>query len=110
MKIIITENKLNDVVFKWLDNRLDNLTIFKDRMRTLYIKNDVTMIVKLNKHPKYNIKINYEFLFSNIMNVFSLNREQTSTIIGEWIKDRLKIKVKGDVQPLFSWEDYGLND
>jgi hypothetical protein len=44
------------------------------------------------------------------MNVFSLNREQTSTIIGKWIKDRLKIKVKGDVQPLSSWEDYGLNE
>ena len=108
MNIIITENKLHDVIFKWLDKRLGDLTIVKHpkyHSSTFYIKNDVVMIKELNKHPNYNMIVNYELIFSVIMRVFSLDRNQTSSILTKWIEDRLKIKVKGDVQPLYFWED-----
>ena len=94
MKYIIPENKLDKVVFKYLDNTLKGLEKRKPKYFKGYVfvypdkedgilgwKNDGTLYI-------------YEELIDEISSGFGLNRNDSESIIGRWVSDRYQLEVK----------------
>jgi hypothetical protein len=94
MKYIIPENKLDKIVFKYLDLNLRNLEkrtpkfyngfVFAypdERYGILAYKNDGTLYIDLG-------------LIEEISNVLGLKESDSNSIITRWVSDRFQLKVR----------------
>jgi len=92
MKYIITENRLNDIIFKFLDAKLDG--IVKKKGEVVYIififPNEEYGTLGWNKSG--NLFINEEFAIE-ISYFFETNNVDTLKVIGKWVEDRYNLKV-----------------
>jgi len=99
---------MKKAVFKWLDRHFSDLEIHKEYIypnSVFYVKNNDVIIEKNNIHPNYNTFVSYVHVISIVKPGFNLDRVSVEDIITEWVKDRLKIKVKNHIVPFFPWED-----
>ena len=92
MKYIITENKLENVVIKYLDRFYGDLREYKTDKNPAYI-----FFVKNGKaYMKYKVTIDVVWvdygIYNDLENVFSLNYEEITSIIEKWIKLRYNVK------------------
>jgi len=100
MKYLITESKLDNIVFKYLDNQ-DFIKIEKDN--NVYFVNsesDKYAQIRYDKSDGWcNIKID---LIREIMSFFSLRRSDSEKIIGRWVENTLQMRVE------HTFDDYDL--
>jgi hypothetical protein len=94
MKYIIPQDKLDKIVFKYLDLNLKGL---EKRKAKFY-----DGIVFIHPHEEYGVLgyrnggtlyIYYE-LIEEISSTFGLDESESELLIGRWVSDRLQLEVK----------------
>ena len=93
MKYIIPENKLDKIVFKYLDIYLKGL----EKRKTNYYKG----IILAYPNQDYGIlgweNDGFLYIYHEIINEistnFGLNESDSELVIGRWVSDRYKLKV-----------------
>ena len=91
MKYLITEAKLNQVIFKYLDNQ-DFIKIEKkDRIYFLNSEGDEYAQIRYNKDNGLCV-IHYK-LADEISSFFSLEETDSELVIGRWVENTLKMRV-----------------
>jgi hypothetical protein len=91
MKFIITESKLENIIFKYLDNQ-DFVKI--DKGENIYFvnsENDKLAEIKFNK-SNGRCYINYN-LVEEISSFFSMKEFDSEQVIGRWVENTLQMKV-----------------
>ena len=92
MKYLITESKLNKVIFKYLDNQ-DFIQIEEDS--SIYFVNSESDEYAQIRYDKSDgwcyVKID---LIKEISSFFSLDDSDSKEVIGRWVEDTLQMKVK----------------
>ena len=91
MKFLITENKLEQIVFKYLDNQ-DFVKI--ERGDSVYFLNHERDGFAQIRYDKYvgTCYIDYD-LNQEISSFFSLEKFKAIKLIGQWVKNTLQMKV-----------------
>ena len=91
MKFIITESKLENIIFKYLDNQ-DLIKVEKGEY--IYLVNslgDEFAQIKYNKNIGWcTFRAD---LRNEISDFFSLSRDISKVIISEWVENTLQVKV-----------------
>ena len=100
MKFIITESKLESLIFKYLDNQ-DFITIEKEDV--VYFVNstdDKYAQIRYDKNDGWCfIDIN---LVDEISSFFSLSHDDSKELIGKWVENTLQMEVSNTML-LFIW-------
>ena len=94
MKYIIPENKLDKIIFKYLDNTLKNLEKRKPKYYEGIIfaySNEEHGILGYENDGTLHI---YYKLINEISEVFGLKESDSKYVIGRWASDRLQLEVK----------------
>jgi hypothetical protein len=101
MKYIITESRLNDVIFKYLDIVLSNVEIISPAKHV-----DILFVADIRHNQNYGLigwdepnilYVEYSFL-EKIQNMFGLaDHSDTLDVIGKYIENKYNLEVK-DVQ------------
>ena len=90
MKFIITESKLDSIVFKYLDNQ--DFVVIKMKNRLYYVNSEDDEYAQVRYHPKDRwCTIHYD-LADEVSKFFSLDYEDSINLINKWIEDKLGIK------------------
>jgi hypothetical protein len=98
MKYLITESKLNKIIFKYLDNQ-DFIQI--EKKGVIYFVNsegDRYCQIKYDINDNWCM-INYD-LIDEVSTFFSLKESDSKNLIEQWFEDTLQIKVSGSVAGL----------
>ena len=91
MKFLITESKLENIIFKYLDNQ-DFVKI--DKGENIYFVNsegDKFAKIRFNKNNGW-CYINYN-LIQEISSFFSMKESDSEQVIGRWVESTLQMKV-----------------
>ena len=91
MKFLITESKLENVIFKYLDNQ-DFVKIEKEN--NIYFvnsKGDKFAMIRFKKDNGW-CYINYD-LVKEISSFFSMKESDSEQVIGIWVESTLQMKV-----------------
>jgi hypothetical protein len=95
MKFIITENKLENLVIKWLNNNYGDLEPFETKKYPDYI-----FFIKDNKvifdyDKKYRIvRLNYYEIWFVLEKVFNLDSDQVRDIPRKWLEEHYNLDIK----------------
>lgn len=96
MKYIITENKLNKVIFKYLDMKFDGIEKRKGVHADIVFVFPNEEYALLGWKKSGNLYVNLT-LSDDIRNLFGLERSEALEVIGRYVVDRYNLKVK-DIQ------------
>ena len=96
MKFILTESKLEQIVFKYLDNQ-DFVKIEEDG--SIYFVNSVDDKYAQIRFNKYSgsCYIYYE-LIEEISSFFSIIESDSKVVIGKWVENTLQMKVSNTIK------------
>ena len=93
MKYIIPENKLDNIIFKYLDLNLKRLEIRKpeyyEGVIFAYPNQEYGILGWDNDGDLYI----YDEIIDGICSGFGLNRSDSKLVIGRWVSDRYKLEV-----------------
>jgi len=96
MKYIITENKLDKIVFRYLDMNLKGLVKRKARYHNGIVygfpDDEFGILGYVNGDT---LRIYYE-LIDEISDTFGLKESDSKSVIGRWASDRLQLDVNND--------------
>jgi len=94
MKIIITENKLNDVAIKWMNMRFGDLTPYEtDRYPdNVFFMKDKQVIFDYNK-KNGRVYISYYNIWSLLEDVFGMEYEQIQEVTKLWLEEHYNLRV-----------------
>jgi len=94
MKIIITENKLNDIVFKWLNKGYGDLKPYETNQYPDYIFfiKDKEIIFDYNKKNGLSY-ISYDNIWSFLENMFGMEYEQIQEVTKLWLEEHYNLRV-----------------
>ena len=101
MKFLITENRLDDVIFKYLDNK--NFIIKETDSNYYFLENED------DKYAQIRVKKNDKFCFiyykltEEIQTFFSLEIPMVKSILTKYVENTLNIVVSNT--DLFPWAD-----
>ena len=88
MKILITENQLHKVMFRWLDK---NILIGSKPERsagiTFFIKNDETTAAYIPRIERFSIEIK---IWNEFDNIFGVDSKVSQQIIQSWARNEFK--------------------
>ena len=92
MKYIITENRLNNIIFKFLDVKLDGIEQKKGKFY------DIVFAFPGNEYgimgwEKSEVLYVFNKLRDEISNYFGLEKDDSLRVIGKWVEDRYNLKV-----------------
>jgi hypothetical protein len=92
MKYIITENRLNNLIFKYLDVKLDGIEGKKGKFY------DIVFAFPGNEHgimgwEKSEVLYVFNKLRDEISNYFGLEKDDSLRVISKWVEDRYNLKV-----------------
>jgi hypothetical protein len=100
MRIIITENKLNTVISKWLSKNYSEMEIYDHDHQPwcLYVDKDgeVIFLYQNNDKELYVAKTVMKFLYD----IFSIDEDQIKPIIGEWFQKHNDLWI----EKVMSWD------
>jgi hypothetical protein len=98
MKYVITESKLNKVIFKYLDMKLNSAEKIKsiNNYDVLFILPEQEFAMLGWKGPG-DLFVLYT-LIDDIQNIFTLERDESLDVIGKYVKDRYKLKVTNPME------------
>jgi hypothetical protein len=97
MKIIITENRLNSVILKWLDNKFGNLTEVVKGNYTQYVDQDGYVLISYLTNVKEVVLIDYIRIWRLLINIFGMKSEQIQDILKIWLEETYNLK---EIMPL----------
>ena len=89
MKYLITESKLEKVIFKYLDNQ-DFIQI-KIGLLVYFVNSEDDEYAQI-KNGNFGCVISPE-LIKNISSLFSLDKSDSESVIGRWVENTLQMKV-----------------
>jgi hypothetical protein len=90
MKYLITESKLDSIIFKYLDNQ--DFVVIKMSNRLYYVNSEDDEYAQVRYHPKDRwCTIHYD-LADEVSKFFSLDYEDSISVINKWIENKLGIK------------------
>ena len=93
MKIIITENRLNKAVLKWLDKEFGNLTEIVKGKETYYVDQDGLPLFMYYQDEKNGyVYINYERIWQLLETIFGLNGLQVEEILKVWLEETYNLR------------------
>jgi hypothetical protein len=92
MKYIITENKLNDIIFKFLDVKLDGIETRKGEYVDIVFAFPDKEYGMLGWEKSGDLFVYYK-LRDEISNYFGLEVDDSLRVIGKWVEDRHNLKV-----------------
>lgn len=96
MKYIITENRLNNLIFNYLDNNFSDLhTEFNPRFKqyVYYFKGSEMIFVYVLGTE--NVVTEDVHIFSPLEHMFSMSHNQLIPIVREWLSKTYNIPIKG---------------
>jgi hypothetical protein len=90
MKVIIPENRLEQIIFKYLDVKLKDLDQVKGRHMNIVFKylGEEYGIIGWNKPDK--LYINYK-LINNIISFIPIEKFEITRIIGKYVEDKFNL-------------------
>jgi hydroxymethylglutaryl-CoA reductase len=90
MKYLITESQFDKMIFKYLDNQ--DFVVIKMGNRLYYVNSEDDEYAQIRYHPKDRwCTINYD-LVGEVSKFFSLDYEDSISVINRWIENKLGIK------------------
>ena len=99
MKYIITENKLNNIIFKYLDVKYGALEQKKGKYVDIVFHFPDEEYGVLGWEKSGDLYVYYK-LRDEISNFFGLESVDSLSVIGKWVEDRYNLKV-------INTQDYG---
>ena len=86
MKYLITESKLDSIVFKYLDNQ--DFVVIKMKNRLYYVNSEDDEYAQVRYHPKDRwCTIHYD-LVDEVSKFFSLDYGDSINVINKWIENK----------------------
>jgi hypothetical protein len=92
MKYLITENRLNDIILKYLDTKLDGLEKKKGNYSDIVFAFPNEEVGELGWDKSGDLFIKDE-LIMEISNFFGIEQDNTLRIIIKWFEDKYNLKV-----------------
>ena len=92
MKYIITENRLNNIIFKYLDIKYGALEQKRGRYVDIVFHFPGVEYGKLGWEKPETLYV-YDVLMNEISNYFGLESVDSLRVIGKWVEDRYNLKV-----------------
>ena len=92
MKYIITENRLNDIIFKFLDAKLDGIEEKKGKFYDIVFAFPDKEYGMLGWEKSGDLYVFYK-LRNEISEYFGLEKDDSLRVIGMWVEDRYNLKV-----------------
>jgi hypothetical protein len=94
MKIIITENKLNQIGIKWLNKHFGDLKPYETEKEPDYIfyMKDGQIIFDYNK-KNGDVYLDYDEIWSFFETVFGMTYQQIEDITKAWVEEHYKLRV-----------------
>ena len=93
MKIIITENKLDRVISKWLSKNYSKMDIYDHDNQPWYLyagkDGEVIFVYQYKSNELYVAKSVIKFLY----NIFSIDEKQIQSIIGNWFQKHNDLRI-----------------
>jgi hypothetical protein len=99
MKILITENQLRKVEFKFLNYLFDGIyeVELNEYPDLKFWKKDNRVVLELEKSGNLIVSLS---IWSDISNMFSLDYDETKQLIKDWAEQHLELK---RITPLMAW-------
>ena len=91
MKYLITESKLNIVIFKYLDNQ-DFIKIEKDN-NIYFVNSEGDKYAQIRYDKKDGACYIESDLIGEISSFFSMEHSDSKEVIGKWVENTLQMKV-----------------
>jgi hypothetical protein len=100
MKYIITESKLEQVVIKYLNKVYGDLEEYRtdEYPDSLFFIKDKKVYMEQN-FENWILYVEYDTIWSDLKNIFSLDYDEIKQIITEWVEDTYNLK---GITPNFS--------
>jgi len=92
MKYIITENRLNNLIFKYLDAKLDGIETRKGEYVDIIFVFPDEEYGMLGWKKSGDLYVFYK-LRDEISDYFGLEKDDSLRVIGKWVEDRHNLKV-----------------
>lgn len=86
MKYIITKNRLNNLILKWLDNTDIRLVDYPSSPR-IHFSKEGNPIMSYDKRNGY-VSVSYSNIGNYLNSLFNLDLEQSEKIIKSWLETR----------------------
>ena len=97
MKYIITESRLENLIFKYLDNKLNGIEIKKGKFSDIVFAfpGEKVGLLAVNKyHKKGDNYLHIYFpLFDEIQTMFSMKEGDVLEVIGKYLESRYNMKL-----------------
>jgi|APGre2960657373_1045057.scaffolds.fasta_scaffold14377_4 hypothetical protein len=103
MKYLITESKLGDIIYKYLDSQ-DFVITESDDSTFIHYPSDLFAQIKVDYEDSF-CELNFEIV-NNISSLFSIDRDWSLHYITEWVNDKLETRIS----ELFAPIDYFRKD
>ena len=104
MKYIITESKLNQVIFKYLDNQ--NFIQIEKNGSIYFINSEGDEYGQIRYDKEDGWCGIYYKLIENISSFFSLQEYDSKQVIGRWVENTLQVRVTNtpsDIDADYDW-------
>ena len=101
MKVIIPENRLEQILFKYLDVKLKDLEQLKGRFYPKIFKLPNEEFGIMGKEGK-RLLVNYKFT-NKILSFIPIKKTEILKIIGRYVEDRYNLKVKKVTESHDAW-------
>jgi hypothetical protein len=94
MKVIITENKIEKVAIKWLDNNYGDLKPYEPKKfpNHIFYRKGEEIIFDYNKKNGY-VYVTYEEIWSFFERMFSMSNQQIESLTKVWVEERYNLRV-----------------
>ena len=92
MKYIITKNRLNNLIFKYLDDKFEELEQIRGGYFDIFFKFPNEKYGMLGWKKSGNLYI-HKSLINEISNLFGMNRHNTKEIIGKYVENTYNLKI-----------------
>ena len=104
MKYIITESKLNNIVFKYLDSLnyliIDNGKKYNNYIYFLNDESDVRAQISVYHKNAFGEIRNWVYVDSDLINLINqfipIQKSQLPKVIGRWVGDKLGLDIPSD--------------
>lgn len=110
MKLIITENKRNRVIIKWLNSEYGDLTPYETEKFPNYIlfMKDGEVIFGYDK--KYRgIYVSYSHIWSFLKTFFELEKKEIQDLTKKWVEEHYNLRVTTTEEDFYNrmngWEN-----
>ena len=99
MKYIITEQQINDIIFKFLDAKLDRIERRKGEYFNVIFAFPDEQYGTLGWKKSGDLFV-FFILSDEISDYFGLEKDDSLRVIGKWVEDRYNLKV---INTIFEW-------